>query len=314
MRAVLILSLALLGLAYVALAGGREWLSPGQVWAGLWNGDDFLVHALRLPRVLLAVGAGMALGLAGALMQGLTRNTLATPDVIGLVQGASLGHVLLLVAGGPPLWGAVTGAALALALVSLLARGQGALAFVLYGIGVGATAAAATTVVLQRAPDAQVAQAMLWLSGSLSRADLATAAMLWAALGLGLLAVIGFGRALSTLWLGDELMMALGVSPARLNLLVLVLVAALTGAAVLAVGPLGFLAFTAAPLARALTGAEPPTLLPAALMGACLLVLADLGARLLAPWVSLPTGLLMALIGAPYLIFFLMQDRRRMMR
>ncbi len=310
MRNCLPIALALVALALVALAGGRNWIGPGAIWSGLRDPDDFVIRTLRLPRVLIAVGVGAALGLAGALMQGLTRNPLATPDVIGLVQGAGLGYALALATGAALLPGAAGGAAAAMLAVALLSRGQGALAVVLYGIGVGATAMAATTVLLVRAPDAAAAQAMIWLSGSLARADLATATALWSVLGAALAAVALAAHRLSTLWLGDEVMAALGIDPRRMRWLVLALVTALTAAGTLAAGPIGFLAFTAAPLARAVTGAEPPSLLPAALMGACLLTAADLAARLIAPVAVFPTGLVVSLIGAPYLVFFLWRDRR----
>jgi iron complex transport system permease protein len=286
------LSLALVCLVFLALSGGRDWLAPADVWHGLWSTDNFVIHVLRLPRTALAVAAGLALGLAGALMQGLTRNPLATPDVIGLVQGASLGHIVALGLGTSVFLGETVGAAFALFAVIALAREQGPIAFVLYGIGVGATASAATTVILLRAPDATITQMMLWLSGSLARADLATAGALLGGVVCAVFIVLWRARDLRTLWLGDDVMTGLGVNLP------------------LPVGPIGFLAFTAAPLARAVTGAEPPALFPAALMGACLLTAADLAARLIAPLVTLPTGLIMTLIGAPYLIFFLWSEKR----
>ncbi|AJE48701.1 FecCD family ABC transporter permease [Celeribacter indicus] len=312
MRPVLTLLLALLVVSVVALAGGRDWLSPAELWRGLWSGEDFVIHVLRGPRVLLAIGAGASLGLAGALMQGLTRNPLATPDVIGLVQGAGLGHMLALSAGLPLLTGEMLGAICALAVVSVLARGQGPVAFVLYGIGTGATAAAATTVLLLRAPEAQAGQMMLWLSGSLARADPGTAGPLFAVLSGAVIVTVWQAHRLNTLWLGDDVMRGLGVGLGGVRLMSLAVVALLTAGATLAVGPVGFLAFTAAPLARAVTGAQPPALLPAALMGACLLTTADLAARLIAPLVTLPTGLVMTLIGAPYLIWFLAREKRRL--
>jgi iron complex transport system permease protein len=310
MRPVMTLSLALVCLVFLALSGGRDWLAPADVWHGLWSTDNFVIHVLRLPRTALAVAAGLALGLAGALMQGLTRNPLATPDVIGLVQGASLGHIVALGLGTSVFLGETVGAAFALFAVIALAREQGPIAFVLYGIGVGATASAATTVILLRAPDATITQMMLWLSGSLARADLATAGALLGGVVCAVFIVLWRARDLRTLWLGDDVMTGLGVNLPVLRFTVLGLVTLLTAGATLPVGPIGFLAFTAAPLARAVTGAEPPALFPAALMGACLLTAADLAARLIAPLVTLPTGLIMTLIGAPYLIFFLWSEKR----
>ena len=312
MRRYVLLPALLLALVYCALAAGRSWLSPSELWIGLTDTQNFLVYGLRLPRVLIAVGAGMALGIAGALMQGLTRNPLATPDIIGLTQGAGLGFAIALINDLPLLPGAACGAAVAMIAVSVLSRGRGALAFVLFGIGVGASSAAATMVLLISAPDAKAATAMIWLSGSLSRVDMATAGWLWGVLIAGSTMITLRGHTLSLLWLGDDVMSALGVDIGRMRLLVLCLVTALTAASTLAVGPIGFLAFVAAPLAQAMTKAEPPALWPAALTGACLLTAADLAARITAPLAVFPTGLMMSLIGGPYLIFFLWRERQRM--
>jgi ABC-type Fe3+-siderophore transport system permease subunit len=308
MRRAAALPVLLTVLVWLALAGGRNWLGPVALVQGLLDRQDFLMYGLRLPRVLIAVGAGMSLGMAGALMQGLTRNPLATPDIIGLTQGAGLGFAIALLSGLPLVAGAACGAALAMLAVALLARGRGVLAFVLFGIGVGATSAAATTVLLIFAPEAKAVRAMIWLSGSLSKADFATAGWLWLVLlASGGLVAIRAHR-LGLLWLGDDVMVALGIDLLRMRFLVLV--TALTAASTLAVGPIGFVAFVAAPLARAVTGAEAPAIWPAALTGACLLVAADLMARLVASVAVFPTGLIMGLIGAPYLIFFLWRDRQ----
>lgn len=301
MRAVLILAAALALIAYAALAGGREWLGPQALFAALTDGD-FVVQGLRLPRLLLALGAGCALGLAGALLQGLTRNILATPDILGIVQMAGLGHLIALAAGASLLAGEIAGAGLALGVLAWLGRGAETGTQILYGIGLAATASAAGTVVLLRLPDAAAAQAMLWLSGSLARAELTTALPLFATLGLALGILATQARALPLLWLGDEVMAGLGTDLRRLRWVLLALIAALTAAATLAVGPIGFLAFTAAPLAQAITGAPRPALLPAMLMGGALLALADLAARMLAGVVNLPTGLVMTMIGASYLV------------
>lgn len=307
----MILALLLITVSYAGLAGGQAWVSVGDIWIGLTDPSDFLIRVIRLPRLLTAMGAGMALGLAGALMQALTRNPLATPDVIGLVQAAGLGHVAALIVGVAPLFGAFGGVVVAIAILALLARDQGPLAVVLYGIGIGATCAAATAVLLLRATDAQAASALIWLSGGLARSDASTALALWWVVLPALVVVLAFAHRLSTLWLGDEMIQSLGGQLSQVRGLVLALVAVLTAAATLAVGPIGFLAFAAAPLAMAVTRTEPPALFPAALMGGCLLVFADLVARSLASVVSLPTGLVMSVLAAPYLIFYLWQEKRR---
>ena len=230
MRRAVLLPALLLVLVWLALAGGRNWLGPVALVQGLLDRQDFLIYGLRLPRLLIAVGAGMALGMAGALMQGLTRNPLATPDIIGLTQGAGLGFAIALLLDLPLLAGAACGAGIAVLCVALLAQGRGALAFVLFGIGVGATAAAATTVLLVLAPDAKAARAMIWLSGSLARADLATAGWVWLVLLAGGALVALRAHRLGLLWLGDDVMASLGVDLSRMQVLVLGLVTALTAA------------------------------------------------------------------------------------
>lgn len=304
------LAVVLLLLSFVSLAGGREWLSPLAIWQGLTDPDDFIIRMWRLPHLLASVGAGIALGLAGALMQGTTRNLLATPDVIGVTQGAGLGYVLALLYGAPVLAGATAGAALAILAVMLLSRGRGALAFVLFGIGVGVTAAAATGMALLAVDEKRAASALAWFAGSLARVDMGPALLL-CALALAGCALVALNyRSLSLIWLGDEIMTSLGADPVRSRRLALVLVTGLCAASTLVVGPVAFLAFVSAPLARAVTGAERPALFPAALMGAILFAGADVLSRLAAPVALFPAGLLMNLIGAPYLLYFLWRERR----
>ena len=301
----------LLVLIYFSLAGGRNWLGPLDVFTGLFDPQDFIIHELRLPRVLIAVGSGAALGMAGALMQGLTRNPLATPDIIGVTQGAGLGFSIALLSDLALLPGAALGAGGAMLAVATLSRGRTPLAFVLFGIGVGATCAAATAVIITSVPDAEASTALIWLSGSLSHANIATAMWLWVVLIAGLVWVAFYQHTLALLWLGDDVMTALGTNVVNTRTMILGVVTGLTAASTLAVGPIGFLAFVSAPLAQAITRSEPPALWPAAATGACLLTAADLCARLLAPIVVFPTGLIMSLIGAPYLIFFLWRERRQ---
>lgn len=311
MKPVALLSVVLLVLACTALMAGQSFVPPAQVLRGIWGGGDFVISTLRGPRVCLAIAAGASLGMAGALMQAVTRNPLATPDVIGLVQSAGLGHIIALLMGSSVFAGELFGIVCALTMVSYLARHQGPVAFVLYGIAIGATATAVTTVSILRAPDAVQNQMILWLSGSLARAQIAQAELVLGVFSGLLIMVIWQAHRLSTLWLGDEVMQSLGINLSRMRLFVLGLVCVLTASATLAVGPISFLAFCAAPLARAITGAAKPALFPAALMGACLLTAADLVARLLAPIVTLPTGLMMTMLGAPYLIWFLAQQNNR---
>lgn len=310
MKTNILLLSAMLILAILSLVIGRIWLSPVALWQALAAGPttDFLIWGLRLPRVVCAIAVGAGLGLSGAVFQSLLRNPLASPDVIGITQSAALGAVISLLAGGAAMTGAWFGGLLAMAGIFALSlspsQGVEPRRLVLYGIGVGITAAAGLNILLTRAGDDIASEAMAWLAGSLNGRnwhDALTAVVLVVPLGAGLMAA---RRVLDRIELGDDLARALGIRLALWRPW-LVLTAALLAAGMVAVaGPLVFVAFAAGPIARGL-GRGGPNLAGAALTGAGLVLLADLAARALAPSALLPAGLYTAILGAPWLIWVL---------
>jgi iron complex transport system permease protein len=292
----------------------------GQLVATTFGGGsgeyDFVVRTLRLPRTLAAAGVGIALGISGAIFQGLVRNPLVAPDIIGVMTGASLVAVGFIVLGGPtgllPL-GAFTGAVLAALLVYALTWRGGITGnrLVLVGIGINAVFAALTTFLIVRFPIEQVAPAVLWQTGTLyGRGWLH---VVWLAIGLGVLlpAAGVLVPRLRALQLGDDLASALGTRVEPVRAALLVVGAGLAAVAVAVAGPVGFVALTVPHVARMLLG--PVTgggLVVAGLLGAVLVLGSDLiGQHLFSP-ISLPVGVVTAALGAPYFLFLLHRTTR----
>ncbi|WP_185991925.1 FecCD family ABC transporter permease [Janibacter cremeus] len=273
-------------------------------------GEIFIVRELRLPRVLVAVGVGATLGASGTLMQGLMRNPLASPDIIGVTGGASLATVLAISAAvGPALLplAAGAGALLATIVLQVLAHSNSSGArLVLVGIGLHAIASAGVTLTIARIPADRLGAAEVWLAGSLHGRTWThvTTILLGAALTLPL--AYGLLRHLKTLELGDELAVGAGVRVTRTRHLLLLSSALLAGVAVAVSGPIAFVALGAPHIARRLVGpTSPATLTTAVLVGALLVLAADLiGKNLLAP-TSLAAGVVTAALGAPYLLWLL---------
>ncbi len=278
--------------------------------------QDWVLWTNRMPRLLVAVGAGAAFGVAGSIFQSVTRNPLGSPDVIGLGAGAAAGAAAAtLVWPGivPPAVGALIGCALAVAVV-LLGAGRGLRApfrMVVVGIAVGAMAIAFVQFVLARArrEDAQVLAA--WLNGSLlSRrwSDVLTIALAVAVL---LPAALALTRRLQLVEMGDDCATGLGVSPGRARGWAIGVGVALTASAVTVAGPVAFVALTAPQIARRLTGSTGPGMVAAAFAGSTVLVAADLLAQH-SPWgVQYPVGVLTGGLGGVYLAFLLVREWRK---
>jgi len=276
---------------------------------------DFIVRTLRLPRALSAALAGAALAASGALFQGLVRNPLVAPDIIGINAGASLIAVYLIVVTGSvallPV-GAFVGAVVTAFAVYAFTWRQGISGnrLVLVGIGINAVLGSLTTFILVRYPVEQIAPAVLWTTGTVYGADGRDVTVLVVGLAVLLSAALLLTRSLTALQLGDEAARSLGVraEPARAGLILVG--AALAATAVSVVGPIGFVALIAPHIARMLAG--PLTggvLLLSALIGAVMLAASDLIAQH-AFAVSLPAGLVTAAVGAPYFLFLLYRSNR----
>lgn len=280
---------------------------------------QLILYELRLPRTLLAILVGAALAVSGLILQKLVRNPLASPDVIGISSGASVAAVLVLTLGAGVIserWlplAAMAGAALvALGIVTLAwPRGVTPTRLVLMGIGIAAALGAVTTLLLVLSTDTSAMYAYIWMTGSLYATQWPSViGMLpWVALGLPLAFVMA--RQLDVLSLGDELAIGLGsqVTMSRLKLLGLSVM--LTGAAIAYAGGLSFIGLIAPHIARRLVVNRTAALLPVtALIGALLLLYADLIGRLAFLPRDLPAGIFVAGIGAPFLIYLLYRWQR----
>ncbi|MEV0635380.1 iron ABC transporter permease [Streptomyces sp. NPDC050619] len=305
-------------LAAVMLASacvGQTYVSPAEVWRTLRTGAgpyDLVVGELRVPRIVLGALVGAALGLAGALVQTVTRNPLASPDVIGVGHGAAAATVLALATGTVSSPGAmpavsVAGGLAAAALVYVLAwrRGMQPSRFVLTGVGIGVALSAIVQLYLTDSELEAAEQVKLWLTGSLNGRGWEQAGPLAVVLLLSLPALVWASRALRPLGLDPATAAALGVRVDRVRLGLTVLGVVLAATATGAAGPIGFVALTAPQLARRITRTPQLPLLCSALTGAVVLVAADLAARTLLPPLEIPVGALTSLVGGPYLLWLL---------
>ncbi|WP_018587243.1 FecCD family ABC transporter permease [Salinispora arenicola] len=309
-----------LAVGVLALGSGDYPMSAVDVLRTLTGGgtaaEEFVVHELRLPRLATAIAVGAALALAGAVFQTLVRNPLGSPDLLGFTQGAATGALVVIVVGGTSAMlsgaAAVSGFATGL-LVYVIAwrRGVHGYRLVLAGIGVAAILTGVNGWLLTRAPLMDAARAVLWLTGSLDGRGWTHALPVLVALAvLGPAVLAGAGPALRLMEMGDDAASALGVPVQRLRLALLGAAVLLVSLASAAAGPVNFVALTAPHLARRLTRAPGPNLLPSALLGALLLVVADQVAQRAIPGQQLPVGVVTGLLGGGYLIWLLAAERR----
>ena len=273
--------------------------------------DHVVVRELRLPRALMAVAVGAALSVAGALMQGVTRNPLADPGLLGLLAGASFAVVLGAFTGlsGPAAipalaaLGALGAAVIVWSLASAVPGGATPMTLVLAGAAVTAFLAALTAILLLL-DEMSFDSLRVWLTGSLTGQP--GQAGVWAAawLLLGLVVALGAARQVTALAMGDEAATGLGVDVRQLRLAILLSVVALTAAAVALAGPMAFVGLVIPHIVRLIVGHDYRVIVPgAALAGAIFMLLADIAARMLLAPVEISTGLITALLGAPFFIW-----------
>lgn len=319
----LLLCALLLGLlALLSMMAGAGWFTPSQVAAALLHPEatraaDTIIQTSRLPRTVLAMCVGAFLAVAGALMQALTRNPLAAPGLFGVNAGAALMIVLAgtLFSIGDP-WitlllaflGACTTGMLVW-FVSNVSNGQlNPLRLVLAGVAITALCNAFTQAIL--VIDQQSLDTMLfWLAGSLSASDATRLyPLLLPGAGLVVIAVL-FARQMNVLNAGEAIARGLGQNIARVRLIASVLVVGLAGCAVALAGNIGFVGLMVPHIVRQVFGSDLRRTLPAcALLGALLLLAADIAARLIIVPQEVPVGVMTALLGAP---FFIMLAQRR---
>ncbi|WP_022701214.1 FecCD family ABC transporter permease [Oceanicaulis alexandrii] len=304
-----------------ALLGSSE-LSMLQAFAALWGGGDetarIIVWEIRLPRALAALGVGMALGSSGALMQGLLRNPLAEPGVLGVSASASLGAIIALYFGISVLGAftvpvfAILGALAATGVLSGLASVRiSAVQLILAGVGLSSFAGALGALAMNLAPNRFALSDMVsWMLGSVTNRsldDLVFVAPFWLAGGVLALLTAPHLRALA---LGEETAQTLGVDLARTRVGVIGAAALLTGAAVAISGVIGFVGIVAPHIVRPFVRHDPSDLVwPSAFLGGVLITLADLVLRLVPLDQELRLGVMVSLIGAP--VFILIAARSR---
>lgn len=311
-----------LALAILALCLGDFALTPAQVAGALLGVDGgftaTVVREWRLPRVLAALVFGAALGISGAVFQSLTRNPLASPDVIGLSAGSYAGGlsvILLLGASAGSIavaGGAIVGGLVAAALVYALAYRRGIQGFrlIVVGIGVSAMLQALSTYLLLRAKIEVAMVAAVWGAGSLTPVGWAQFIPTVGVVVVACAALVGFSGALSRLELGDDAARALGVRVERSRLGLVVCAVALTAAVTAAAGPIAFVALAAPQIARRLARTAGIALVPSALVGAVVLLASDVVAQHVLP-TPLPVGLVTVVVGGLYLVWLLVHETRR---
>lgn len=319
MKKLWILLALTLGVSFIAIGVGSTYITPSELLAALTDRDApswFIVYHYRLPRGLLAIMAGSGLAVAGVLLQGMIRNPLASPDVVGVSKGAGFAAVLVIVLlpSSPvallPV-AAFAGAGLAaLLLVQLSMKGgMRPNMLALTGLAVGAIFQAATDYILVKYP-LEASDTLTWLAGSLwgKGWDEVYGLLPWLLVLLPLAYTLQ--RKLDIMSLDEESSAGLGLSVKRVRTGLLAVSVALAASCVAAIGSIGFIGLLAPHLARRLFGNRHRYLLPGAtLIGALILVLADALGRGLKPPLEIPAGIVTAVIGAPYFLYLLLRER-----
>ena len=313
---VIFIALALAGLSVLSLQMGVIAVPWRALLSDWQTGREYhyVLTAYRLPRLLLALLVGAALAVAGVLVQGIVRNPLASPDILGVNHAASLASVgaLLLLPSLPvialPLL-AFAGGMAGLILLRILANTSQPMKLALTGVALSACWASLTDYLMLSHPQ-DVNSALLWLTGSLWGRDWSFVKIAAPLLILFLPLSLRFCRDLDLLALGDARAATLGVSVPRIRIQALLLAVAMTSTGVAVCGPISFIGLVVPHMVRSITGGRHRWLLPvSAMTGALLLVVADLLARIIHPPLELPAGVLTAIIGAPWFVWLLVRMR-----
>ncbi|WP_416068196.1 FecCD family ABC transporter permease [Rhizobium sp. ZK1] len=303
----------------LTLSLGQSFTSPSDVIRVLLGenvqGAAFTVGQLRLPRAVLAALAGLSFGLGGVAFQIILRNPLASPDIIGISSGASAAAVFVIVVlslKGPivSVVAVIAGLSVALLVYGLSFRnGVAGTRFILVGIGVSAMLESVIAYILSQAPAWSLQEAIRWLTGSVNGAQLDQAAPLLLALAVfgGLL--LSRTRDLEALRLGDDMAAALGVGVSRTRVVVIIAAVGTIASATAMTGPIAFVAFLSGPIAARIVGNNGSMLIPAALVGAVLVLAGDYAGQFLLPS-RYPVGVVTGALGAPYLIFLIVRVNR----
>ncbi|MFF0436083.1 FecCD family ABC transporter permease [Streptomyces sp. NPDC004327] len=307
-------------MAVVLIGSGDYPLAPGDVVRTLLGDgtpvQEFAVMDLRLPRVLVGVLVGAALGIGGAVFQAISRNPLGSPDVIGFGQGSAVGALVVIIlfqgsalaaAGGAIAGGLVTAVA-----IYLLAwkRGVHGYRLVLVGIGAAAMLTAVVQYLLTKGRLVDATRAVVWITGSLDGRDWDQFWPLLAVSCVLLPLILGHGRALRMLEMGDDAAYALGVKVERTRIVLMGAAVLLVAVATAAAGPIVFVSLSAPQLARRLTRSPGPNLAASALMGTAVLLVADWAATHAFGERQLPVGVVTGVLGGCYLLWLLVSERK----
>lgn len=313
----------LLGI-FASLAYGAADIPISKIFTAFTNYDDSTEHiivlSMRLPRSLIAMMVGASLAVAGGLMQGLTQNPLAAPGILGINAGAALGVVVVvfgLESSDPSLialvafFGAFVAAITVYFLGSLGPGGPTPLNLTVAGAAFTALLASMTTGVLILS-ERTLEEVRFWLAGSVAGRDFNLFLTVLPGMVVGLLISFALGRQLNALSLGETVAVGLGQRTGKIKVAIAVSVVLLAGSAVALAGPIGFVGLVAPHLARGIVGIDYRWVLPcSALLGASLLVWADLGARWLLRPLELPVGIMTALLGTPFLLYLVRWQVKR---
>ncbi len=312
----LVLGLLILAAAALSVAAGKVWL-PWDAWT-LSDPRWLIIAELRVPRTVLALVIGGALGLSGAAMQGYLRNPLADPGLFGISSGAALGAVISLYFGYAasalllPAF-ALAGAAISMLLLAMLAGRSGSLIlFALAGMILSSITGSLTTLAISLAPTPFAASEIVtWLLGALTDRSWDDVRITIPVVIVGAVLIAFTARSLDALTLGEQAARSMGVNQRRLQWLIVLGVGLCVGASVAAAGIIGFVGLMVPHMVRPLVGSRPSAiLLPSALGGALLMLLADSLVRL-APTVSeLRLGIAMSMLGGPFFLVMLIRMRR----
>ncbi len=319
------LLVVLLVLAGFSLALGRVEIPLLAAAMGIFAADppltSILLAEIRLPRTLLAILVGGSLGLCGAALQGLLRNPLAAPGLIGVSSSAALGSVLVLYFGyaetfflALPMGGVVGALVVVLLIYGIAGRDSSILTLILAGVAISGFASALTSLALNLAPSPYAAyEIVFWILGSVADRSFDHIAFVAPLMAVGWVLLLRTGRALDALSLGEETAATLGFNLPRVRFAVIVGTALAVGAAVSVTGVIAFIGLVVPHLMRPFVGHQPSRLLGVSALGGAILVLAgDIAVRVFSPGLELKLGVLTAMIGAPFFLYLILKTRREM--
>ncbi|MBB4123725.1 iron ABC transporter permease [Martelella radicis] len=311
--------LLLFGLFALTLVLGQSLTPPGDVLRVMMGEDvpgaSFTVGQLRLPRACMAILSGLSFGLGGVAFQVMLRNPLASPDIIGISSGASAAAVFAIVVlswSGPAVSvvAVIAGLGIAILVYGLAARnGVAGTRLILVGIGISAMLESIVAYILSMAPMWDLQEAMRWLTGSLNGATSSQVLPLIVSLVFFGGVLVSRARELDALRLGDDTAAALGVGVARTRAVVIIAAVGLIAVATAVTGPIAFVAFLSGPIAVRIIGNNGSPLIPAALIGASLVLTGDYAGQFLLPS-RYPVGVVTGALGAPYLIYLIIRANR----